>query len=161
MKEYNMNFFGRISDEDAEKASNAYLMSTIALIIALPLPILNMIATIAFYIANRKKTYFVRFHCIQSLLPQILIIIINSIAVWWTFSILLDYSLVSNVFVGFIITVLLFNLFEFIVSLYAAVQTRKKQDVRYWIFGAFTELICKPDSAKGKDLSDNTLNQSI
>ncbi|MDP1993761.1 MAG: hypothetical protein Q8K40_00805, partial [Ignavibacteria bacterium] len=48
---------------EAEKASNSYLMSMVALIAGLPLPIINLIATVIFYVGNRKGSYFVRWHC--------------------------------------------------------------------------------------------------
>ena len=41
-------------DHEAEKASNSYLMSLIAVIAGLPLPIINLIATVIFYLGNRK-----------------------------------------------------------------------------------------------------------
>ena len=50
-------------EHEAEKASNSYLMSVIALMAGLPLPIINLIATAMFYIGNRKGPYFVRWHC--------------------------------------------------------------------------------------------------
>jgi len=56
------------SEHEAEKASNSYLMSLIALIAGMPLPIINLIASVIFFVGNRKGTYFVRWHCTQALL---------------------------------------------------------------------------------------------
>ena len=39
-------------EHESEKASNSYLMSLIALIAGLPLPIINLIATLIFYLGN-------------------------------------------------------------------------------------------------------------
>jgi len=43
-----------ISEDEREYASNSYLMSLFALFVGLPLPIFNLIATIIFYLGNRK-----------------------------------------------------------------------------------------------------------
>ncbi len=133
-----------ISDEDAEKASYAYLISTVLLMVGLPFPLLNMIATLIFFLANRKKNYFVRFHSLQSLLSQILIVIGNSIGIIWTINIFLENTLLSNSYFGYIFTLIFFNIVEFVASLYATIQTRKKADTRYFVFGPLTELLCKP-----------------
>jgi len=137
-----------IHEEEAEKASYAYLMSTVILIVGLPLPVVNLLAVLIFYLANRKKAYFVRFHSIQSLLSQLAVIILNSIGVWWTLSIIFGSYTVTNLYIAYIITILCCNLIEFIASLYAAVRVRKKHDVRFWIFAPLTELICKQSDTR-------------
>ena len=40
-------------EHEAEKASNSYLMYLVAVIAGLPLPILNLLATLVFYMGNR------------------------------------------------------------------------------------------------------------
>ena len=50
-------------EHEAETASSSYLMSLVAIIIGLPIPIVNLAATAIFYLGNRKSTYFVRWHC--------------------------------------------------------------------------------------------------
>ena len=75
-------------EHEREKASNSYLMSLVALIAGLPLPIINLLATLFFYIANRKGTYFVRWHCTQALFSQLALLGINSGSFWWTISII-------------------------------------------------------------------------
>jgi uncharacterized membrane protein len=75
------------TEHEREKASNSYLMSLVAVIAGLPLPIINLLATFFFYLANRKSTYFVRWHCIQALLSQMVLLFANSYSFWWTVSI--------------------------------------------------------------------------
>jgi len=118
------------------------------LIIGLPMPIINLLAIGIFYLGNRKKGYFVRFHCLQSFFSQLFVIVLNSIGIWWTFSIIFGSYTATDHYIAYIITVLLCNLIEFVVSLYAAVRVRNKHDVRIWIFGPLTELVCKPDKDK-------------
>jgi len=140
----NPSFLKHVSEEDAEKASYSYLISTVVLMVGLPFPLLNMIATFIFYMANRRKSYFVRFHCLQSLLSQILIVVMNSTTLIWLLNIVFQKTAISNFYFGFLFTVILLNLTEFIISIYASIQVRKRKDVRYFFFGPLTEVICKP-----------------
>ena len=64
----NSNFVYQPTDHESEKASNSYLMSLIAIIVGLPLPIINLIATLIFYVGNRKGAYFVRLYDYKEIL---------------------------------------------------------------------------------------------
>lgn len=131
-------------EHEAEKASNSYLMSLIALIVGLPLPIINLLATFIFYLGNRKGTYFVRWHCTQALLSQFSMLFINSFAFWWTISILFYGENISSKYIAYLITAFIFNLTEFIATVYTASKTRKGIHVEWWFYGTLTNLICKP-----------------
>lgn len=130
-------------DYECERASNSYLMSVVAVIVGLPLPIINLIATGIFYLNNRKGTYFVRWHCTQALLSQVLVVAMNSIGFYWTLSIIFRDRIVDNNYIAYIITILSFNLIEFIMTIYAADQTRKGKHIQWWLFGPLTNEICK------------------
>ena len=130
-------------EHEAEKASNSYLMSLIAVIAGLPLPIINLIATLIFYLGNRNGTYFVRWHCTQALLSQFSLLFMNSFGFWWTISIVFGDETVSNPYIAYMITVFLFNVVEFIATIYTAIVTRKGQHVSWWLYGDLTNLICK------------------
>ena len=132
-----------ISEHEKEKASNSYLMSLVALIAGLPLPIINLIATFFFYIANRKSTYFVRWHCIQALLSQLVLFFVNSYSFWWSMAILFTDEKVSNLYFAYLFTVIIFNGIEIFSTIYCAIQTRKGKHVTLWFFGNVTNLICK------------------
>jgi uncharacterized membrane protein len=131
-------------DYEAEKASNSYLMSVVAVIAGLPLPIINLIATGIFFLGNRKGTYFVRWHCTQALLSQATVLVMNSAGFYWTLSIIFGDKMLTNDYIAYMITILLFNLGEFVATIYAATQTRKGKHVELWFFGPLTETICKP-----------------
>lgn len=133
-------------EHEAEKASNSYLMSLIALIVGLPLPIINLIATLIFYLGNRKGTYFVRWHCTQALLSQLSMLFINSFGFWWTISIIFTEEAITNKYIAYIIAAIIFNLSEFIATIYTAIQTRKGIHVQWWFYGNLTNLICKSKS---------------
>jgi uncharacterized membrane protein len=131
-------------DHEAEKASNSYLMSLVALVAGLPFPIINLLATFFFYLANRKGTYFVRWHCMQALFSQMGLLAVNSACFWWTVSIVFGDETVSNRYFSYFFTVIFFNLLEFISTIYSAVQTRKGIHVQLWFFGGLANLTCKP-----------------
>jgi hypothetical protein len=133
-------------EHEAEKASNSYLMSLIALIVGLPLPIINLVATLIFYLGNRKGTYFVRWHCTQALLSQLSMLFINSFGFWWTISIIFTEEAITNKYIAYIIAAIIFNLSEFIATIYTAIQTRKGIHVQWWFYGNLTNLICKSTS---------------
>jgi len=129
---------------EAEKASNSYLMSMVALIAGLPFPIINLIATVIFYVGNRKGSYFVRWHCTQSLLTQFSLIVMNSVGFWWTISIIFGSESFTNKYISYILVIFIFNLAEFIATIYSAIKVRKGIHVEWWIFNDLTNLICKP-----------------
>lgn len=132
-------------EHEAETASNSYLMSLIAIIAGLPLPIINLIATFIFYLGNRNGTYFVRWHCTQALLSQLSMLFINSFGFWWTVSIIFTDEQITSKYIAYIIVALVFNLTEFIATIYSAIQTRKGIHVQLWFYSDITNLICKSD----------------
>jgi uncharacterized membrane protein len=131
-------------EHEAEKASNSYLMSLIAIIAGLPLPIINLIATLVFYVGNKKGTYFVRWHCTQSLLSQFSLLFINSFGFWWTISIIFGSETISNNYISYIMAVFVFNLVDLIATIYTAINVRKGIHVEWWFYGPLTNLTCKP-----------------
>ncbi|MFN3403484.1 MAG: DUF4870 domain-containing protein [Cytophagaceae bacterium] len=131
-------------DNESEKAANSYLMSVIALMVGLPLPIINLIATLIFFLGNRKGPYFVRWHCTQALMSQITVLTMNSVGFYWTLNIIFGDLKLSNQYIAYIITIVLFNLIEFIFTLYTAITTRKGQHVEWSFFGPITNLVCRP-----------------
>ena len=133
-------------EHEAETASRSYLMSLIAIIVGLPLPIVNLIATLIFYLGNRKSTYFVRWHCTQALLSQLSMLFINSYGFWWTISIIITEETITSNYIAYMIAVIIFSLTEFIATIYTAIQTRKGIHVEWWFYGTLTSIICKSKS---------------
>ena len=136
-------FLNKITEEEAEKASNSYLMSLIAVIAGLPLPIINLIATLIFYMGNRKGSYFVRWHCTQALVSQASFLVVNRYGFWWTVSLILGDSEMTNSYIAYMITAVLFNMVEFIATIYTAIETRKGRHVEWWFYGTLTNQLCK------------------
>ena len=137
-------FSGEPTEHEIEKASNSYLMSLIALMAGLPFPIINLLATLIFYLGNRKGTYFVRWHCTQALLSQLSLLFVNSYGFWWTISIIFTPEKISNHYIAYMLTAFVFNVFEMIATIYTAIYTRKGKHIEWWCYGNITNAICKP-----------------
>ncbi len=141
----NTNFYYKPNDSELERASNSYLMSLVAVIGGLPLPILNLLASIFFYLGNRKSTPFVKWHCTQNLLSQFGLFFLNSTGFWWTVSIVFDDEKTSNVYFGYMLTLIIFNLVEFISTIILASRTRKGIHAQLFFFSDLTNILVKQD----------------
>jgi len=153
------------NEYETEKASNSYLMSVVALIAGLPMPVFNLIATLGFWAANRKSPYFVRWHCNQALLSQVSLLIMNGAGFWWTMNIIFGSATITNNYLAYIATILLYNLAEFIATVYSASKTRKGIHVQWWFYGTLTNLITgkkdkKPSYLKYGDYQESAPNDS-
>ena len=103
-------------DSEMERASNSYLMSLVAVIGGLPLPIFNLLATFFFYLGNRKSTSYVKWHCTQALLSQLGLFFFNSAGFWWTIAVIFQEKQATNYYIAYMITIVLFNVIEYIIS---------------------------------------------
>ncbi len=131
------------SEHEAEAASSSYLMSLVVVLVGIPLPVINLIATIMFFIGNRKKTLFVRWHSMQALLSQLFLFFMNSYGFWWTIAIIFTSKEITNNYIAYILTIFMVNVVELVATIYAALETRKARHVRMPIFAEFTDQIIK------------------
>lgn len=138
----------RLSESEKERASYSYLMSVVVLIVGLPLPIVNLISTFFFYIANRKNTFFVRWHCTQALVSQFGVFLVNTVGFWWTVSIIFGNNGYSNLYFSYIVAAIIFNIWEFIMTFYTAINVRKGIHISWWFYGDITNLIVKNNDRK-------------
>ncbi len=130
---------------DAEKASNSYLIALLAAFVGPPFPIVNLMACIIFYFGNRKSSYYVRFHCTQALLNQLVLFLCNSILLFWTLRIFFsDLYLNKNYFI-YLLLVILINFFEFIATIFLAIKVRKGKHVKLFILGDITQIMLGPE----------------
>ena len=130
-------------EHELEAASNSYLMSLLVAMIGLPFPIVNLIATIIFFLANRRQTYFVRWHCMQALVSQLPLFCTNSILFWWTVRVLIGWTSLSSFYFAYLFTVLLFNLIDFIATIHTMIAVRQGKQVEWYVYGPLTHLLCK------------------
>ena len=121
-----------VADDEAESASNSYLLSLVLLVGGAPLPILNLLASVIFLFGARRSAPFVRWHATQALVGQLAVIPVNTVFLWMTLSILFGNREFDNFYVGWGLAMLALNAAELIASIYAAVRVRRGEDVRWW-----------------------------
>lgn len=140
----------QIPTRDKEDAMGAYLMMFGALAAGLPLPVLNLLAAVIYYYVNAKKSRFIKFHSLQSLLSQAPTTLMNAGLLFWTIQIFtssealvhIDHPEFSEIgptigdfYWGYLITVIVANLLYFIFSLIGATKARKGQMYYFVFFG--------------------------
>lgn len=130
-----------INDDEAEGASNGYLMSMVSVILGMPLPILNLLASIGYFLGVRKSSHFIRWHAFQSMISQLTIFLVNTTTVSWTLTIVFGAKEISNSYIGWVAAALIFNLLEIIASIHAAIVVRKRKHVSWWGFGEVTDAV--------------------
>jgi len=144
-----------ISEREKEDAMGAYLMMFAAVAIGLPLPIINLIASIIYYYINRKKSRFINFHSLQSLLSQIPTTIINWALVIWSVTIIFkdDWKLTPE-FWGYAIFAGVSTLLYFIFGLIAAYKARQGKMYYFLFFGKVayeTSYKIKPENGESQN----------
>ncbi len=128
------------SEHEEEKASNSYLLSLFTLAAGMPLPILNLISAFYFLVANKRSSYYVRWHCMQSLLAELLLFFINSVMITWIVFLLLGKVMINDYFIAFMIIAVLLNVIIFIITIISATVTRKGKHIEWFFFAPLTDL---------------------
>jgi len=121
-----------------EDAMGAYLMMFAAIGVGMPLPIINLVASIIYYFIQKSNIRFVRFHSLQSLLSQVPTTLVNAGAVYWTLQIYIFDNLdVTDPYIGYLIMMVILNLVYFAFSIVGAVQARKGNMYYFLFFGKY------------------------
>ena len=137
-----------LSEREKEDAMGAYLMMFASLATSLPLPVINLIAAVVYYYVNRKKSRFIHFNCLQSLLSQLPTTLVNWILLYWALQIFFfeNYE-VNDYFYAYLGFSVLANLIYFVYSIVAAVRARKGVFMYFILFGpyAYQQVYSKKD----------------
>ena len=136
-----LEWYRKVPDTQREAASNGYIMSLVAVTLGVPLPILNMIGTAVFAFQTRKEGVFVKFHCMQALLSQIILTVINGIHFSWLMSILFGDNAFNGNYFGYLAAVLVINIMEFIGNIMGAMKARKGELYTFLFVGSISKLI--------------------
>lgn len=145
-----------VSEREKQDAMGAYLMMFATTALGLPLPIINMIASVVYFFVNKSKGRFVKFHSLQSMYSQIPVSILNSYLIVWAIYIFANDGTFSNVFWGLLITAGFFNLIYFIFSIIAAVKAYHGRFYYFLFFGKLSYI-----QAYQIKNSDEVKNQQI
>ena len=127
-----------LSEREKEDAMGAYLMMFASLATSLPLPVINLIAAVVYYYVNRKKSRFIHFNCLQSLLSQLPTTLVNWILLYWALQIFFfeNYE-INDYFYAYLGFSVLANLIYFVYSVVAAVRARKGVFMYFILFGPY------------------------
>ena len=115
-------------EDEKERASSCYVMSLVAVMIGLPMPIINLAATGIFYLMSRRGTFYVRWNAIHALVSQVP---------------LFSFTALSSGYIAYFITVNLYNIYDFVETVRSAVRTRKGEIHRWYLYSTITDKICK------------------
>ncbi len=135
-----------IYQQDLEQASNSYLMAVISVMAGLPLPIINVVASFIFYLGYKRASYFVRWHCIQAIMAQAVMVPFNSIAFAWTIRLLVNNQSPDVYFAAYIFAILIFNIVEFLTVIITASMVRKGKNVRWFIIANIADAITSKEN---------------
>lgn len=72
-----------VSERERDDAMASYLMMFASLAVGLPVPLLNLVASVIYFLVNRKTSRFVAFHALQALLTHIPVVLLNAGLVGW------------------------------------------------------------------------------
>ena len=107
-----------------------------AVAIGLPLPIINLIASLIYYFLNRKKSRFIHFHSLQALLSNIPTTLINWVAVIWGVTIFFREDwFVTPEFWAYLVFAGACTILYFIISIIAAYSARHGKMYYLLFFG--------------------------
>lgn len=125
-----------ISERDREDAMGAYLMMFAAVAVALPLPVINLIAAIVYHFVNRRKSRFIHFHSLQSLLSQLPTTLMSwGLLVWGVRVFFLKVDEVNDYFIGYAIAWAVAMVVYVVFSIVAAVKARNGRMYYFIFFG--------------------------
>jgi uncharacterized membrane protein len=129
-----------IPESERDDAMAAYLMMFASLAVGLPLPLINLIASLVYYLVNRKASRFVAFHSLQSLLSHLPIALANGgLVAWVVVGLVLPGHFLPAFFWYLAFTVLL-NLAYIVLSIIALVHAHKGRFYYMPFFGRLSFL---------------------
>jgi uncharacterized Tic20 family protein len=127
-----------LSRKEKDDAMGGYLMMFAALGAGLPLPIINLIASIIYYYTNKSNSRFVRFHTLQALLSQIPLTLANGVCVFWGIRIALTTTWhLNEFFIGYACMLAVANILYLVFGIISAIKANKGRMYYYWFFGHY------------------------
>jgi uncharacterized membrane protein len=116
-----------ISQREKDDAMASYLMMFASWAVGLPLPLVNLVASVVYYVVNRKGSKFVAFHSLQSFLSQVPVSLLNAGVVGWGIGLLVKGDTAGNLwpFLGYVFFAAAINILYLVFSIVALVQANK------------------------------------
>ena len=126
-----------VSARERDDAMGAYLMMFAAWGVGLPLPVINMLAAVIYFFVNRRRSRFVAFHALQSLISQVPVTVVNVVAVVGVVRAVWSEHPLSSEFWGYLIFAAAVNLAYIAVSLVALGRARRGRFFYLWLVGRY------------------------
>ncbi len=123
-----------ITEREKDDAMAAYLMMFASLAVGVPIPLLNLIASVIYFLVNRKTSPFVAFHALQALLTHVPVVVLNAGVVAWLIVNLATHASWSW-FLWFLSFTILVNLTYIVWSIVALVNASKGRFFYMPVFG--------------------------
>ncbi|MGD9976888.1 MAG: DUF4870 domain-containing protein [Bacteroidales bacterium] len=147
---------GEVNERERQDAMGAYLMMFASTALGLPLPVLNLIASIIYYFVNKSKGRFVQFHSLQSLYSQLPVSLLNSYLVIWAIVNVVNENPFTNIFWGLLFTAGIFNVLYFAFSIVGAVKAYRGQFYYFLFFGKLSFIQAYRVNGKSEEVIVNT-----
>jgi uncharacterized Tic20 family protein len=125
---------------ERDDAMAAYLMMFASLAIGLPLPLVNLVASLVYWLVNRKTSRFVAFHSLQSLLSHLPVTVVNAGLVAWTIAAIASPVRFGAAFFWFLAFTVLLNIAYIVISIVALVHAHKGRFFYIPFFGRVSYL---------------------
>ncbi|HUI69835.1 MAG TPA: DUF4870 domain-containing protein [Spirochaetia bacterium] len=114
-----------ITQRERDDAMGAYLMMFASLAVGLPIPLLNLVASVIYFFVNKKTSAFVAFHALQALLSHIPVVLLNAGVVAWIIANVATHSSSWGWFLWYLFFSILVNLTYVVWSIVALVHANK------------------------------------
>ncbi len=129
-----------IPESERDDAMAAYFMMFASLAIGLPLPLVNLVASLVYWLVNRKTSTFVAFHSLQSLLSHLPVTLLNAGLVAWTVVAIVSPARFGGTFFWYLAFTVLVNVAYIVISIIALVHARKGRFYYMPVFGRISFL---------------------
>ncbi len=114
-----------ITERERDDAMASYLMMFASLAVGLPIPLVNLVASVIYFLVNRKTSRFVAFHALQALLTHVPVVLLNAGLVAWLVTILATQSGFHPGFFWYLFFTVLVNIAYIVWSIVALVHAHK------------------------------------
>ena len=114
-----------VSEKERDDALGSYLMMFASLAVGVPIPLLNLVASVIYFLVNRKTSAFVAFHALQALLAHIPVVLLNAGAVTWLVANLVTHAAFWGRFLWYLLFVGIVNLVYIVWSIVALIHASK------------------------------------
>jgi uncharacterized membrane protein len=126
-----------IPERERDDAMAAYLMMFASLAIGLPIPLVNLIASVIYFLVNRKTSPFTAFHSLQALLTHVPVVLLNAGAVGWLIGILVSQAGFHAAFFWYLFFTVLVNVAYIAWSIVALIHASKGRFFYMPVVGRF------------------------